>query len=157
MKISRVRANNRKARLELTVRSGEVYPFPYSRMEPRPTSKDRIASVFVDRELGGEAVSYVLESGAEGAVHIEHALEYNEDPATLSELLLHRLTVEARRAMETAELSRREVARRLGTSVPQVYRLLDPTNTNKNLGQVVELLGVLGRDVQFFVKPRSAA
>ena len=40
----------------------------------------------------------VLESGAEGSVHVDHALEYNEDPGALSELLVHRLTLKSGRA-----------------------------------------------------------
>ena len=37
-----------------------------------------------------------------------------------------------------------ELARRLGTSVPQVYRLLDPTNSTKSLAQLLALLHVVG-------------
>jgi len=56
-----------------------------------------------------------------------------------------------------AGLSRRELARRLGTSVPQLYRLLDPANTRKSLGQLVSLLHLLDCDVQLVVNPRHAA
>jgi hypothetical protein len=111
----------------------------------------------VDKELGSEAVTYVLESGAEGSVHIDHALEYNEDPTYLAELLIHKLSVEARRRIGRAGLSRRGLARRLGTSVPQLYRLLDPANTRKSFGQLVSLLHLLDCDVQLVVNPRHAA
>ena len=116
MKIRRVIVNNRKGQLELEVRSGRVLPFPYVKLDPRPTPKNRISEARVDKELGSEAVTYVLESGKEGSVHIEHALEYNQDPSYLAELLIHKLTVEARRRVEQSGLSRRELARRLGTS-----------------------------------------
>ncbi len=157
MKIRRVAANNRKAQLELIVYSGEVFPFPYAKLQPRPTSKDKIKSVYVDKELGNEAATYELESGQEGTVHIEHALEYNEDPAYLSELLVHRLTVEARRHLKASELSRREVARRLRTSVPQLYRILDTANKRKSIKQLVSLLHVLDCDVEVVVKEKPAA
>jgi DNA-binding TFAR19-related protein (PDSD5 family) len=157
MKIRRVTVNNRKKRLELEVRSGRVLPFPYAKLDPRPTSTNRIHEARVDKELGREAVTYVLESGKEGSVHIEHALEYNQDPSYLAELLIHKLTVEARRRVEQSGLSRRELARRLATSVPQLYRLLDPTNTRKSLSQLVGLLHILDCEVQLVVSPRSAA
>ncbi|HLK11308.1 MAG TPA: hypothetical protein VKW76_08000 [Candidatus Binatia bacterium] len=157
MKIRRATANNRKAQLELTVRSGKVFPVPYAKLHPRPTAKNRIRDVYVDKELAREAVTYVLESGDEGSVHIDHALEYNEDPSYLAELLIHKLTVEAARRVGKSGLSRRELARRLGTSVPQLYRLLDPANTRKNLGQMVSLLHLLDCDVEFVVNPRRAA
>jgi len=157
MKIRQVRVNNRKAQLELVVRSGKVYPMPYAKLDPRPTIDDRIREAYVDRELGNEAVTYVLASGKEGTVHIDHALEYNQDPSHLAELLNHKLTVEARRCAEQSGLSRRELARRLNTSVPQIYRLLDPTNTRKSVNQLVGLLHVLGCEVDVVVTPRSAA
>jgi DNA-binding TFAR19-related protein (PDSD5 family) len=157
VKIRQVTVNNRKAQLELAVRSGKVYPVPYAKLDPRPTAKNRICEAYVDKELGREAVTYVLESGDKGAVHIEHALEYNQDPSYLAELLIHRLTVEARRRVDASGLSRRELARRLQTSVPQLYRLLDPTNTRKSLSQLVGLLHILDCEVQFVISPRSAA
>lgn len=157
MKIRRVSVNNRKARLELFVRSGRLYPMPYARLDPRPTPKDPIRRAYVDKELGNEAATYVLESGAEGSVHIDSALEYNQDPAYLAELLIHKLTVEAKKLADRSGLSRRELARRLRTSVPQLYRLLDPTNTRKSINQLVSLLRVLDCDVELVVKKRSAA
>ncbi|MBI1816180.1 MAG: XRE family transcriptional regulator [Deltaproteobacteria bacterium] len=157
MKIRRVAVNNRKAQIELTTSSGRVFPVPYAKLDPRPTPKNRIREVHVDKELASEAVTYVLESGNEGSVHIDHALDYNEDPSYLAELLIHKLTVEARRRVDRAGLSRRELARRLSTSVPQLYRLLDPSNTQKSLGQLVGLLHLLDCDVQLVVSPRRAA
>ena len=157
MKIRRAAVNNRKAEIELTAGSGKVLPVPYAKLAPRPTAKNRICEAYVDKELGCEAVTYTLESGDEGSVHIDHALEYNKDPSYLAELLVHKLTVEARRRVDRSGLSRRELARRLNTSVPQLYRLLDPANTRKGLGQLIGLLHLLDCDVQLVVHPRHAA
>jgi len=82
MKIRRATVNNRKAQLELTVRSGKVFPVPYAKLDPRPSAKNQIRAVYVDKELASEAVTYILESGDEGSVHIDHALEYNEARVT---------------------------------------------------------------------------
>jgi hypothetical protein len=49
------------------------------------------------------------------------------------------------------------MVKRLKTSVPQLYRLLDPSNTNKSMSQLVALLHILDCDVDFVVKKRSAA
>jgi hypothetical protein len=157
MKIRRVAVNNRRKQVELTVRSGDVYPVPFSRLDPAPTKADRIREAYVDKELGTEAVTYVLESGIEGAVHIEHALEYNQDPSYLAELLIHQLTAEALKCLDVSSISRRELARRLKTSLPQLYRLLDPTNTRKSISQLVSLLHVLDCDVKLIVKAKRAA
>lgn len=157
MKVRRVTMNDRKARLELLAYSGNIYPVPYARLDPRPSNLNRMVAARVDAELGREAVTYTLESGDEGTLHIEQALEYNQDPGYLAELLVHKLTVEARRRVDGCGLSRRDLARRLQTSVPQLYRLLDPANTSKGLSQLVSLLHVLGCDVELVVTSRSAA
>jgi len=157
MKIKSVTVNNRKGHLELVLRSGRTLPIPFARLEPRPSRDDRIGRAYVDKELASEAVTYVLDSGAEGTVHVDQALEYNQDPSYLADLLIHKLTVEARQRAERSGLSRRELARRLHTSVPQLYRLLDPANTRKSLGQLVALLHLLDCDVDVVVNPRRAA
>jgi hypothetical protein len=157
MKILGVAVNNRKKQIELTVQSGRILPVPFAKLDPQPTPKDRIAQAYVDGELANEAVTYILESGAEGSVHIDHALEYNQDPGYLAELLIHKLTVEARRHADQSGFSRRELARRLSTSVPQLYRLLDPANTRKSLGQLVALLYLLDCDVELVIHSRHAA
>jgi len=150
VKIRRVVANNRKRAFEVwTYRS--VYTFPYVKAEPTPTSNDRIRRVYVDEELGREGFTYELESGAEGSVHIDGVLEYNEDPGYLADLMIYRLTLEAQKRLEASPLSTREVARRLGTSLSQLYRLLDPTNARKSVRQMISLLHQLGAEVEVTV------
>jgi len=157
MKIRSVSSNNRRNEFSVITRSGATYSFPYAETDPRPGPDDRIEEVFVDKELGNEAITYVLESGKEGSVHIDQFLEYNEDPKYLAELLTYKLSLEARRGIESSGLSRRQVARRLKTSVPQLYRLLDPANTRKSMNQLVALLHILNCDVDLVVKKRTVA
>jgi len=154
VKIRKVAANNRRKAFEVQVGSKKL-PFPYAKLDIRPTPDDRVAECFVDRELGGEAFTYVLESGAEGTVHVDHVREYNEDPEYLSELMVYELTLEARKRVETSGLSKRELIRRLGTSATQFYRLLDPANTRKSIGQLVALLHLLDCEVQLVVTDPS--
>jgi hypothetical protein len=156
MKIRRVETNNRKGEFRVVTYSGNTYPFPYVKAKPRPDSADRVADAQVDRELANEAFTYTLESGDEGSIHLEEVLEYNEDPTYLRDLLIYKLTVEAKRRVDASGVSRRELARRLKTSVPQLYRLLDPTNTRKSMNQLVCLLQVLDCSVDLVVTDREA-
>lgn len=155
MKITAVTTDNRKRRFEVKTRR-QIFMFPYAKANPAPTSSDRVAEVFVDAELGREAITYRLASGAEGSVHIDAVLEYNEDPSYMADLTLYRLTQEARSRLDTSGLSVREVARSLGTSPAQLYRLLDPTNYTKSLRQLMSLLFLLGCDVDVEVKTRRS-
>jgi hypothetical protein len=157
MKIRSVTSNNRRNEFTVVTRSGATYTFPYSEADPCPNSGDRLAEVFVDKELGNEAFTYILASGEEGSIHIEHVLEYNEDPKYLADLLTYKLTLEAQEGIENTGLSMRQIAKRLKTSVPQLYRLLDPVNTRKSMSQLVALLHVLNCDVDLVVKKKVAA
>ncbi len=157
MKMRSITSNNRRNEFTVVTRSGATYVFPYAEADPQPGSDDRIEEVFVDKELGNEAFTYVLESGAEGSVHIEQVLEYNEDPKYLAELLTYKLTLEAKKGVEESGLSMRQIARRLKTSVPQLYRLLDTANTRKSMSQLVTLLHALNCDVDLVVKKKAAA
>lgn len=156
MKVKKVTANNRKKVFE--VQAGRhQYTFPYALAAPTPEGDNRIVSLEVDKELGREAFTYVLESGDEGTVHIDSVLEYNKDPAYLADIALYQLTVEAEKRFEASSIGARELARRLGTSPSQLYRLLDTTNHRKSLRQMLSLLYLLNCEVDFTVKERKTA
>ncbi len=155
MKIRAVSANNRKKVFEVRTAT-TLLSFPYVKSDPKPTPEDRIERLYVDDELAREGFTYVLESGREGTVHIEHVLEYNKDPGFLRDALLYKLTIEAGKRVAASPLARREIIRRLDTSATQFYRLLDPTNYRKSIDQVLSLLHVLDCDVDLVVRDRSA-
>ena len=152
MKIKTVTANNRKKAFEVST-ANDTYSFPYALLRVQPDSDNRIAEVYPDEELGSEGFTYRLLDGQEDTIHLDTVLEYNRDPAYLKDLLLHQLTVEAQRAVESSDLSKRELIRALGTSASQFYRLLDPTNQTKSVGQMLALLHLLGREVDVVVSP----
>lgn len=155
MKIRSVEHDNRKGEFRIVARSGARYAFPYAKADPRPGADDKVTETWVDPEIGREGFGYLLESGDEGTVHVEQVLDYNAEPTYLRDLLIHRLSTEARRRVESAGLSRRELARRLGTSPAQLYRLLDPANTRKSMNQLVALLQVLDCEVDLVVRDRG--
>jgi hypothetical protein len=155
MKIRSVTFNNR--RRDFTVRLGaSSYRYPYTRLETPPAPGDQVVAACVDPELGREGFSYTLASGAEGTVHGEQVLDYNKDPRYLRDVLLHELTLAAQQRLKTSPLSRREIARRMGTSAAQVCRLFDQANTRKSVDEVLALLGVIECEVQVSVRAKSA-
>lgn len=156
MKIRRVTANSRRKAFEVST-SSKTLLFPFAKCDPRPDSDDPVERVFADPEIGREGFTYELESGAEGTIHMDHVLEYNQDPEYLKNQVLYLLTLEAARRVEASELSNRELIRRLGTSASQYYRLLDQTNYSKSIGQLLALLEVLECEVEFVVRDRPLA
>ena len=155
MKVTSVTANNRKRAFEVKTRRGE-WLFPYSKAEPEPTTSDPLVELYIDPELGREGFTYLLASGAEGSVLVDHVLDYNEEPGYMRDLLLYNLTVEALERIEASPLSKREIIRRLGTSPAQFYRLIDPTNYRKSVDKMLALLQVLDCEVEVIVRAKSA-
>lgn len=155
MKITAVALNNRKKTFEVRTASRRL-PFPYAKLEVKPSVRDPIVRLYVDPEFGREAFTYVLKSGKEGTVHIDYVLDYNRDPAYVRDMLLHKLTLEAQARLASSSLSKRELVRRLGTSATQFYRLLDQTNYRKSIDEMLRLLAVLECDVDITVRARSA-
>jgi hypothetical protein len=143
--------NNR--RQSFTVRAGTAeFEFPYAALERGATRRRRVIRAFVDPELGSEAFTFETDDGAIDAVHLDNVLLWCRDPGAELEATLYRLTQEAADALADSGLSRRAVARRLGTSMSQLSRLLDPTVRAKSMEQMIVLLGVLGREVEILVR-----
>jgi len=155
VKITTVTANNRKRAFEVKTRRGQ-WLFHYSKAEPEPTAADPLVDLYIDSELGREGFTYLLASGAEGSVMLDHVLDYNEEPGYMRDLLLYNLTVEALERIDASPLSKREIIRRLSTSPAQFYRLIDPTNYRKSVDKMLSLLQVLDCEVEVIVRAKSA-
>ena len=154
MKIRKVKANNRK-RVFVVHSTVGVFEFPYAKADTKPTPEDPLDRFYVDPELGNEAFTYVLKSGREDAIHIDHVLAYNDDPSYMGDWALHLLTIRVIELVEASGVSKREICRRLRTSPSQLYRLLDPANYNKSMRQVLALLHLLGYEVNFDVRKKE--
>lgn len=155
MKILSVKADNRRKCFEVRSRA-KTLTFPFVKCDPPPSSEDPVVRVFADPELAREAFTFVLKSGQEGSVHIEQVLEFDKDPSYLRDLIAYQLTLEARRCLSESGLAKREAIRRMHTSAPQLYRLLDPTKRRKSVDQLLRLLSVLGQEVEVRVFAQSA-
>jgi len=155
VKVGRITVNGRERAFH--VRLGrKTFRFPFVRAHPIPTVTDPVVRVWADPELAYQGFSFVLSSGKEGSVLADQVLEYNRDPRLLRKLTLHELTARALEALEQSNLSRRETIRRLGTSPSQFYRLIDPSNYQKTIDQMLTLLNVLGCEVEFKVRKQTA-
>jgi len=155
MKIRSIKANNHKKVFEARTYKG-AYEYPFAKLDLRPTNANPLADFYVDDELGGEAFTYTLASGDEDTIHIDRVLEHSRDPAYMRDLLLYKLTVEAKKRVDESGLSVRSISKMLGTSPTQYYRLLDEDNYRKSMDQMMNLFAVLGCTVDLSVgEPRK--
>jgi hypothetical protein len=153
MKIRSVGWNDRRKHFEVRT-VGKLFSYPYAKADPSPTAVNRVVRTFVDKELGREAFGYVLQSGAEGIIHVDNVLYHNSDPDYLRNQLLYNLTMEAQEQLKTSSMPRREILRRLGTSASQLRRIIDQTNYRKSIDQVLRLLHVLKCEVGVVIRPK---
>src|SRR3970040_1937002 len=142
MKIKSVTVNTRKKTIEIDTPKG-IFGLPFAKLRVRPTTHNRLATIYVDPELGRNAVTYRLASGQEDSVHIDSFLGYNRDPEFLRKITVHKLSLEAAHAMKASGLRTHEVVRRLKTSPSQLYRLLDSTYYRKSIDEILLVLSVL--------------
>jgi hypothetical protein len=155
VKIRSIKANNHKKAFEVRTYKG-AYEYPYARLDLRPTNANPLADLYVDDELANEAFTYTLASGDEDTIHIDRVLEHNRDPAYMRDLLLYKLTVEAKKQVKESGLSVRSISKMLGTSATQYYRLLDEENYRKSMDQMMNLFAVLGCAVDLKIsKPKK--
>ena len=143
MKIRSIKANNHKKVFEVRTYKG-AYEYSYAMLDLRPTNANPLTDFYVDDKLGDEAFTYTVASGDEDTIHIDRILEHNRDPAYMRDLLLYKLTIEAKKRVEESGLSVRSISKMLGTSASQYYRLLDEENYRKSMDQMVNLFAVLG-------------
>lgn len=156
MRITSVVANNRRRHFEVEAGGGR-WTFPYAVCDVPPTPDDPIAELYIDPDTGCEGFTFLLRSGREDGVLLDHVLSYNRDPEYMRDLLLYKLTAEALDAFRESGLSKREVIRRLNTSPAQLYRLLDTANHTKSVDAMISLLAALGRSVDLVTyRSRSA-
>ena len=146
MKITSVDYSNRKKEFEIQA-EGRALRFPYAKAGIPSGSGRLVDRAWVDDELGREGFSFMLADGSEGAAHIDHVLEYNQDPQILWELFMHKLTVEIHKRLKERHMPKRQLVRLLHTSPAQIYRLLDEGNPAKSLPQLFTILDALDYDV----------
>ena len=154
MKIRKVIFNNHRKAFEVSAKNS-TYHYPYIQLRLQPSRGNVIKEAYLDPGSGNQSFTYVLQSGDEGTVHLEQVLDYNHRPAQLRAQVLDALTGEAHRKAERSGLSKRELARRLGTSASQLYRILNPDPGSKSIGRVLDLLEVLDCDVDLTVIDRT--
>jgi len=143
MKIKAAIVNNKKKCLQIET-SNHTFHLPFVKLRLQPTATNKITNILVDPELAREAVTYQLESGEEDSISVDAFLDYNKDADFMIQATLYQLTLTALKLVKSAQLGKREIARKLQTSPAQLYRLLDTTNTKKTLDQMFKLIHHLG-------------
>ena len=138
-KFKKVTCDNKKRVFHLEYTSGLKTECPYSALGIHA----KVVESVPDAETGGHSFYFVLENGKKDYVPFDQPLHIAQNPEYVREQTLYEVTKQLNEFIKKAEVSKRELARRLGTSLSQLSRLLDTTNYNKELSRLIELASIL--------------
>jgi hypothetical protein len=154
-----IKPNYRKNVLEITLREGRKitkYNLPFAVFgDKKIHSNNRFTSVTIDRELGNQAVSFVLQDGSKGDFPADFVL-YHCDPS-YDWSPISQLKRALRDKVGAAKLSVRVIADALDTSPSQVVRLLQENKGSKQLAQLFRLAELAGYQIEFNLRKKRAA
>jgi hypothetical protein len=154
-----IHPNYRKRVLEITLgegRKAKKYSLPFAVFGNRNIhSKNRFASISIDRDLGGQAASFVLEDGSKEDFPADFVL-YHCDPS-YDWSPINQLKRALKDKLGKSKLSVRVIADALNTSPSQVVRLLEQNKVSKQLIQLFRLAELAGYKIEFSLKKKKAA
>jgi len=158
-KFREVKPNYRKNALEVTLQEGrkvKKYTLPFGVfMDKKISSNNRFSSIKIDRELGNQAVSFVLEDGSRGDFPADFVL-YHCDPS-YDWSPMNQLKRALKDKLASSRLSVRVIADALSTSPSQVLRLLEQNRGSKQIAQLFRLAELAGYQIEFNLKKKKAA
>jgi len=158
-KFTEIRPNYKKNVLEITLLEGhkaKKYNLPFAAFrDMRISSKNRFSSITIDRELGNQAASFLLEDGSKGDFPADFVL-YSCDP-TYDWSPMNQLKRALKEKLATSKLSLRVIADALSTSPSQVMRLLQDNRGSKQIIQLIQLAELAGYQIEFTLKKKKAA
>ncbi len=158
-KFKELKPNYRKSVLAVTLQDGKkiksyCLPFAVFR-DVKISSRNRFSSITIDRELGDQAVSFVLEDGSTGEFPADLVLYYCDPTYHWSPL--NQLKSALKNKISASKLSVRVIADALDTSPSQVVRLLQENKASKQIVQLIRLAELAGYQIEFSLKKKKAA
>ena len=147
-KFKRVTFNNRKRTFHLEYTSGLKIDCPYAAL----SIKGKITEAAPDPECGRHAFYFAVDNGERDYVPYDQPLHIANVPEYAKEQALYEMTKTINEFIRKEGISKRELARRLGTSTSQLARLLDITNYKKELSRLIEIAAMLNYEFKWEFK-----
>ncbi len=158
-KFKEIKPNYQKNVLEITLlegRKARKYNLPFAVFRDKKiSSKNRFSSITIDRELGNQAASFVLEDGSKGDFPADFVLYYCDPSYDWSPM--NQLKRALKDQLGKSKLSVRVIADALNTSPSQVMRLLQENRASKQIAQLFQLAELAGYQITFNLKKKKAA
>jgi hypothetical protein len=157
-KFKQVKPNYKKGVLDIALVEGRKvknYRLPFAVFRNKKvSSKNRFASITIDRELGNQAVSFVLDDGSKGDFPADFVLYYCDPSYHWSPI--NQLKRALKDKLGSSQLSLRVLADAMNTSPSQVVRLLEENKASKQINQLFHLAELAGYKIEFTLKKKKA-
>jgi len=150
-KFKKAEFDNRKRVFHLEYTSGLKIECPYSALGIH----GKVIESAPDTEAGHHSFYFILENNKKEFVPFDQPLYITQNPEYVKQHTLYEVTKQLNEFIERGKVSKRELARRLGTSLSQLARLLDSSNYKKELSRLIELAAIL--DYEFKWEFKKAA
>jgi hypothetical protein len=147
-KFKSIELDNKKRVFHLTYTSGLQIECPYSALGIR----GKVIAAAPDNETGRHSFYFTLENGTKEFVPFDQPLHIVQHPEYVKEQTLYEVTKQLHAFVKKSNVSKRELARRLGTSLSQLARLLDAANYKKELARLIELAALLNYEFKWQFK-----
>ncbi len=143
-KFKSVDFNNKKKELYLYYYGGKEITLHYSDLG----FKELIKEAWVDKDTKGASIGFLFPDGSEDYMPYDQPLYIKRDPEYLLQTHIENLVLCISEGIVSRKVSKKYLARQLGTSDNQIQRLLDPNILNKNLIQLYKLASLLQIDMK---------
>lgn len=147
-KFRRVEFDNKKRLFRLGYTSGLKVECPYSALGIR----GKVVEAAPDKEVGRHSFYFILDDGKKDYVPFDQPLHIAQHPEYVRQQTLYEVTRQLSEFIAREKVPKRELARRLGTSMSQLLRLLDTTNDKKELSRLIELAAMLNYEFKWEFK-----
>jgi hypothetical protein len=147
-KFKKVTFDNKKRAFHLEYTSGLKVDCPYSALGIR----EKVMDAAPDSEVGDHSFYFVLENGKKDYVPYDQPLHIAQNPEYLKQQTLYEMTKAINAFIRKEKVPKRELARRLDTSMSQLSRLLDTTNYKKELSRLIEIAAMLNYEFKWEFK-----
>lgn len=144
----KVAYDNKKKVFRLKYKTGLELECPYSALGIH----EKVVEAAPDAEVGKHSFYFILDNGKKDYVPYDQPLHIAQHPEYVKEQTLYEITKQLNKFIGEVKISKRELARRLNTSMSQLLRLLDTTNYKKELTRLIEIAAMLNYEFKWQFK-----
>ena len=140
--------SNRRKEISMTYTSGKSLTIHFGTIGIKKNIKD----IWIDKETGGRSLGIQFVSGDVDYLPYDQPLHIVKDPEYMLQNHIENIIAQIKEEMKKKNISKKYLARQLGTSDNQIQRLLNPDILNKNLVQLYKISAFIGLKFEMLFK-----